>query len=274
MNTNNLLKTQLHRARVLPTTGHIAVETAMKRALGFANPPTWETDDRFTDDTATKHEPSAREFHETDPVSLTAARAIFALTGLEHQTHEVTNNARLSPVGRTDALKGPRASMIKALTAAAADVAAQGRERQARTEKFYGPTPLAPNDIHAAFADRELRDHYFAQPISARMQAIRQMANGENGRTLEALVRSPIPLEANEAALVRDAWHGHIDKREPAKAAELKAALANHAWADAVIQAAAQYATRLSGLSPAEIAEAAGPDGRHLFNGTAAATAA
>jgi hypothetical protein len=101
------------------------------------------------------------------------------------------------------------------------------------------------------------------------------MANGENSRALEALVRSPVPLEANESALVRDAWRTHVDRRDPKKSAELRAALDNHAWADTVIQAAAQYATRLSGLSPAEIAEAAGPDGRHLFDSsTAAATAA
>jgi hypothetical protein len=269
----NLQRNQLNGARVLATTGHFALETAMKRALGFANPPTWEHNDRFTPETEAKADPAAREFVETDPVNLHAGRVIFALTGLDNKTHEVTNNARLSPAGRTDALKEPRVAMIKAITAAAADVAAHGQERNARKDAFYGSTPLASGDMVGALQDRHVIDHYLAQPLSKRMQSIAQMTNGQDGRTLEALVRSPVPLEANEAAMIKGAWHKAVDQRQPAKAAELKAALANQSWAETVIQQAAQYAPRLSGLSPAEFAEAAG-SGAHLFNGTAADHAA
>jgi hypothetical protein len=271
----NVLKNQLNRAQVVTRPGHTAIITAMNRVFVRDDPPTVENDDRFTPETVAKLNPSDRWFVELDAVNQLAAHTTFAVTSLDDKIESVMKDGRLSPAGRTEALKEPRTATIKAITAAAADVAAQGQERNARKEKFYGPTPLPPNDVNEALVDRELRDRHFALPLAKRMQSITQMANGQDDRALAALVRSPVPLEANEAALVRDAWHTHVDKREPAKAAELKTALANHTWAEGEIRKAAQFAIRYSGLSPAEIAKAAaGTGGEYVFSSTAADHAA
>jgi len=66
----------------------------------------------------------------------------------------------------------------------------------------------------------------FAQLISpAAGELLEQMGRGESSRLLAALVRSPIPLEGHEAALVNTAWRTSVDKLEPSKATALKAAL-------------------------------------------------
>lgn len=264
-NQNNVLKNQLNRAQVVTRPGHTAIQTALKRTLVVADPPTWETGDRFSPETETKPSPGDREFAETDAVNIFPARAVFAVTALEATTDEVMKNVNLSAAGRVSALQEARTGTIKAIATNAVPVAAQRRERNARKEDFYAPTKLAPDNVVEALQDGRIIDNYNACPLSKRM---RMIAQGLDGRTLEALMRSPIALEPNEAALVRDAWHAHVDKRDPAKSAALKTALANQAWAEGVIRTAAQFAIRYSGLTPSEIAEAAG-SGAHLFNGSA-----
>jgi hypothetical protein len=151
-------------------------------------------------------------------------------------------------------------------------VATHGQALATREGEFYAPSKLHSNDVNAALEDREIRDNWKALPISKRTASLEAMARGDNARLLEALTRSPVPLEDHEAALVQSAWRDAVARREPKKAAELQNSRANVEWADSVVKAAAQYSGRSSGLTPAEIAAAAtGTGGEHLFTFGAAA---
>lgn len=267
MNRNNLLKAQLHGARVL-TDQHIAIHSASNRAYGFGRPPSWEENDTFTPETAAKLDPAAREFVETDPVNFAAGHAMLALPALDATTHAVNADGRLSPAGRAEKLREPRASAIKTIATAAADVAAHGQALDTRESAFYAPPKLPANDVQAGLEDREARDTWHAMPASARTAALERMTRGEDDRLLEALARNPVRSldDPNEVSMINTAWRAAVDRRAPAKAAELKSARANHDWAHSVVSAAAQYAPRSTTLSPGEITEAArGTGGETIF---------
>ena len=270
MNLNNLRKVGLFGGKLLNTDNHIAIQSAAGRAYGFGRPPTLEENDVFTTESERKNNPGEREFRELDPIALPAVRAMLALPALDHHVHAANADASLSLAGRAEKLKEPRAAAIRAIAISAAAVAAQGRERNAREAQFYEPTPLAATDVVEALKDDRLICHYQDQPLAGRMRIIAQIREGQDDRTLLALRRSGINLPANESVLLDGAWRSHVDKREPTQAADLKAALANSAWAEAVIKAATEYAPRASGLSPQEIIETTrGSGAEHLFNGAA-----
>jgi hypothetical protein len=264
MNINNLRKVQLHGARVVTDGGHIAIHSA-SRAYGFGSPPAgFQENTDFTAETATKLDPAAREFVD-DPVSLASSRAMLALPSLDYTTHQIVNDARLSPAGRAEKLKEPRVAAIKTIATVAAEVGKHGQTLRAREAQFYAP-PKLTNDVQAGLEDREVRDHWRALPVGQRMSSLEGMARGQDDRTLEALVRSPVAMEPNERELIRNAWVKTAEKRKPKEAAELKAAVAVHEWADSVVKAAAQYSARATGLTPAEITEAArGTGGEGIF---------
>jgi hypothetical protein len=256
MNRLNLMRVQLHGGKLVNSTDHIALASVSNRSYGFGRPPAWTESDAFTSETAAKLDPAAREFAD-DPLSLAASRAMLALPALDHTMHQINGDARLSPSGRQEKLAEPRTAAIKAIATAAAAVAAHGQALQTREADFYAPPKLTASDVQAGLEDRELRDSWRTSPTSKRTQMLQQMQAGHNERMLAALVRSPIPLETHEGALVKDAWAATVEKREPKKAGELKAARANQDWADSVVRAAAQYAPRATGLTPAEITAAA-----------------
>lgn len=265
-NINNWKKVALDGAKLV-SGDHLAIHTEIQRALGYALPPSWSDSTDFTLESAANADPSKRHFKESDPSCLPAVRSALALTGLDHLIHMANADARLSPAGRVEKLAEPRRAAIKMIATAGGDVAAIGRDVQAREGEFYAPAKVPAGDVAAAFEDRELRDSWRASPTPKRMQMLEQMARGENPRMLESLVRSPIPLEAHEAGLVTSAWRGAVDARMPKEAAELKSSRANVDWADSVVRASAQYARRSSGLSSLEIEQAAqGTGGEHLFN--------
>lgn len=270
MNRNNLLRCQLYGARLVNADGtHFAVHTATMRPLGFASPPSWEDSTAFTDATAANPAPEAREFIEIDQSALPASRAILSLAKFDHETHEAMNNTRLSPTGRAEALQAPRTAVIATVAKAGGDLEAIGRECATRESAFYAAPKLPANDVQAAFEDRELRDMWRTSPVARRTVLFQQMQAGNNSRMLEALVRSPIPLEGNDAGLIAGAWRGAVDKRSPTESAALKASRANVDWADTVCRASAKYAARAVGLSHAEIAAAAaGSGGEFLFSDT------
>jgi hypothetical protein len=242
-------------------------EGMTQRALGFGRPPSWEESTAFTEATASKTEPSDREFIKSDPTGLPAARAILALTALDHQIHEANTDSRLSPAGRTEKLAAPRVTTIKTIATAGRDIAAHGTTVAQRERDFYKPTPLPSGDVAAASEDRELRDHWKSAPVAKRTQMLSQMQAGQHDRMLGALTRSPIPLDAHEAELVNTAWCDSVAKRDPKQAAALQSSADNHQWADGVVKASAKYASRSSGLSPLEITSAAaGTGGEFLFD--------
>ena len=256
----------MHGARVVTNGGHIAIHSA-SRAYGFGRPPSLDENDQFTPETATKADPAAREFID-DPVSLAATRAMLALPSLDHTTTQINADARLSPAGRAEKLKEPRVAAIKTIATAAADVGKHGQALKAHEAQFYAPLTLPTSDVHAALHDGEIRDRWHAMPVSARTAALQRMARGEDDRLLEALARSPVRSldDPNESALINTAWRATVERRAPAKAAELKSARANHDWAQSVVAAAAQYAPRSTTLTPAEITDAArGTGGESIF---------
>jgi hypothetical protein len=265
MNLNNLRKAQLHGARI-HTDSHIAI-ASVSRAYGFGRPPSWEENDQFTPETAAKLDPAAREFVD-DPLNLAASRTMLALPSLDHTTHQILNDARLSPAGRAEKLRAPRIEAIKTIGAAAAAVAAHGQALKAREAQFYAPPTLPANDVHVGLEDHEVRARWRTMPISARTAALERMARGEDDRLLEALARSPVRSldDPNEVSMINTAWRAAASRRNPKAAAELQAARANHDWADSVVKAAAQYSARSTALTPAEITEAArGTGGEAIF---------
>jgi hypothetical protein len=266
LNINNLKKVALYGGKLGDSDlGHIALTTP-SRGYGFGAPPSWEDSTDFTPATAGKASPEDREFVD-EPVSLAASRAMLAMLQLDAQVHAVTTDSRLSPAGRMEALKAPRANAIKTIATAGRDIAAHGATVAQRERDFYAPAKLPVGDAVSAHEDGELRAHWRTSPVAQRTKMLAQMQAGENTRMLEALTRSPIPLEAHETELVNTAWREAQAKRDPAKSSALKSARANADWSDGVVKAAARYASRSSGLSPVEIAAAAKDSGgEHLFD--------
>jgi hypothetical protein len=267
VNLNNIRKIQLHGAKLVNTNGnHIAIHSAAQRALGFSRPPTWEESDAFTPETANNPDPQAREFAD-DPVNLSASRAILSLAALDHAVHTTTADQRLSPAGRTEKLTPVRINTVRVIAKAGADVATIGHDVSTREAAFYAAPRLPGGDAQAAHEDVELREHWRTLPIAKRTPLLEQMQAGKNDRMLAALIRSPIPLEGNDAGLIADAWRCSVDQRSPKESAALKSAVANHQWADSVTRAAATYAIRSGGMSKLAMMEAAkGTGGEHLFS--------
>jgi hypothetical protein len=261
MNINNLKKAQLHGARVVTDGGHVALHS-VSRAYGFGRPPSWEENTDFTPETATKLDPAARDFVD-DPLSLAASRVMLALPALDHATQQILSDARLSASGRVEKLREPRTAAIKAIATAGRDIAANGSTLDAREAAHLQPSAI---DMQTELQHRERRDHFRTLPANKRTPLLESMAQGKADPLLEALVRSPVPLEDHEAALVQSAWRDAVARREPKRAAELQAARANHDWAQSVVAAAAQYAPRSTMLTPAEITDAArGTGGESIF---------
>jgi hypothetical protein len=258
MNRNNLRKAALYGAKIASTdTSHIAVHSAMQRTLGFARPPSWEESDSFTPETEKLADPSRREFIEADPVNLSAARSILSLAALDHATHTINTDSRLTPAGRADKLAKPRVNTIKAIATAAADVKAHGATVHTRASAFYAPLKLPAGDTQAASEDRELRDHWKSSPLPKRTVLLGEMQTGQHERLLQALTRSPIQLEKHEASIIQSCWLDTVAKRDPKQHTEVQAALDTHGWADGVVKAAARYARKSVGLSQTEITQAA-----------------
>jgi hypothetical protein len=275
MNINNLKKVALHGARLVNTdSSHIAVHSALQKPYGFGRPPTIETSDKFTPASESLADPGLREFRD-DPANLSAVRSVLALTSLDQQIHVATLDSSLSPSGRQEKLFAPRVAAIKTIAQAGAELTSHGTKLAQRESDFYQPDKLPLGDAQAASEDKELRDHWRSSPTSKRAQMLGQMQSGNHERMLRALTRSPIPLETHEAELVNTLWHGAVDRREPAKAAELQSSRANVDWATSTVRAAATYATRSSGLSGIDITNAAAKTGgEHLFDNTNAVHAA
>jgi hypothetical protein len=267
VNRNNLRKAALYGAKIASTdTSHIAVHSAMQRALGFARPPSWEESDSFTPETEKLSDPSQREFID-DPASLSASRAILSLAALDHAVHTITADQHLSPAGRAEMPTPVRINTVKVIAKAGAEVATIGHDVSTREAAFYAAPRLPGGDAQAAHEDVELRDHWRTLPIAKRTPLLEQMQAGNNDRMLAALVRSPIPLEGNDAGLVAGAWRGSVDQRSPKESAALKASRANVDWADSVTRASATYAIRGGGMSKLEMMDAAkGTGGEHLFS--------
>jgi len=267
MNLNNLRKVQLHGAKFNADGGHVAITTAMARPFGFASPPSVEENDQFTPVTASLTDGPSREFVESDAASLPAVRSMLALTSLDHQIHNANRDARLSPSGRAEALQEPRLNTIKTIAKAGADLSAHGAKLAQSETDFYKPAKLPLNDVQAASEDRELRDMWRTAPVAKRTVMLGEMGRGEHVRMLEALVRSPVPLEAHEGPMITDMWHAAVNARSPKQSSELKTARKTYEWSDSVVKAAARYARRSTELSSTEIMQAAkDTDAAHLFD--------
>ena len=262
-NELNYLRNQLNRAQVIARPGHRVIQTAMGRNLVVVDAPTRETNDRFTPKTEMESDPARREFVETDEVFHSAHRSVYALTALHDKIEATMKNDRLSDIGRAEVLREPQRSTIATLGTNGAAAAAAVNKRTADLQKLYEAPPV--KDTVEAIADDRFLRHYQAQPPAGRL---RLLGNADE-RVLLALRRSGLPLSSNEADLIDRGWRASVDRRDAVKSAALKAAVANAAWAQDVIQTAAQFALKHSGLSPAEVAEAAaGSGGEFLFGAT------
>jgi hypothetical protein len=266
MNINNIRKVQLHGGSLVTSGGHLAIHT-QSRAYGFGKPPSIEESDQFTSESANNSDPAAREFVDS-PASLHASRAMLSLAKLDAATAKLAADPALSNVGRTEALKTPRIDTIKTIATAGRDLIPIGELAHKAATQFYAPERLPAGDQQAAHEDVELRSHWRDAPPPKRAEMLRDIQTGKNSRMLEALTRSPIPLDPHVASIVQGSWIDAVAKREPARHAAVQAALDNHVWASSVVRDAAKYATRSSGLSGIEINQAAQHlDAMNLFSG-------
>jgi hypothetical protein len=262
---NNLKKVGLHNAKLVSTSPHLVIHSAMQRAYAYGSPPSIEESDQFTSESANNPDPSLREFADS-PVNLSAARSILALTGLDHAVHLANTDTKLSPSGRIEKLAPIRTATVKTIAKAGADVASIGQAVHKSASEFYAPVKLAVNDAVSASEDRELRDHWKASPTPKRTVLLGEMQNGQHERLLQALTRSPVALEKHEASLVQACWLDNITKRDPKRAAEVQSKLDTHVWADSVVKASAHYARKSVGLSKLEMMDAAkGTGGEFMF---------
>lgn len=251
MNISNPRKIANYGGHLVTTGGHVAMQSVIGRAYGFSAPPTWTDSTEFMPDTARHTDPNARWFLDSH-VNLAAAKAMLALPAHDYAMHQINADAGLSPAGRDEKRQEPRMVALKAIAQATADVATHGEALKAREDSLYSVPPLAPTDAVGAIQDRSVIDHLNSQPAGKRLPLI----SGMGERQLAAVQRSLTPLEPAEAAMATSRYREAVAAREPAKAAELKAARENQDWAQGVVADAARYTARSTGLSPGEIAEA------------------
>jgi hypothetical protein len=230
-----------HGATVTNQGAHLTVQTAKRQIIPIAKPPTPET----VKDVVTSH----------------IRDAVHAVTGLHATIDSIENDPQFSADGRSKNLAAPRREAIRAIASRAAAVGSYVAEREGKVAAHYKVPELAESDVAGALRDHRIYDHYQRQSMSDRM---RMLAKGDE-KTLAALARSGVPFSPAEEKVIGEAWHAAVDRREPAKSAELKASLSNARWADEQIRGIGRFAARTSGLSPGEVAEAASGPGAYAF---------
>jgi hypothetical protein len=228
--------------REAPTGSSSNIEIAgqSRRLYGFAKPPRWTEIDAFSAETE-RLGADQREFRESSPAFVHAGRAMTALLRLDRDVTAVGKDPTLSERGRHEKVRPFRVEAAHSLAQQAAAIRTHRTAHDQRSTALYAPPALARDDLASLLEDRELRDHWHNSTDQERLDIGALMATGAHERIALALLRGPIPLTEPHADLVRRGWRASVERREPAKAAQLTAEGADVEWAEHVVGAARQY---------------------------------
>lgn len=245
-------------ARLVSVADHVAYASALGKGYGWAlHPGGLYDDDGFTPETATG-DPRRAEFRERDPYTLHAVRSMGAVLALDNDIHTANRDQRLSVAGKAERLAAVVPPHLQMIAKAGAALAAQAPALDVDDGTFYR-VPPAGSDPEQIAHDREIRDNWRAMQPGERERLLGSITNGQEPRALLALKRSPVTLDPPHAqATIDEAWRASVDRAQPERAAEIKAARAAHQWATHTVRTAARYAATTSGMQPHQIAKALG----------------
>lgn len=130
---------------------------------------------------------------------------VFAETGLV--ADQISNDARLSPLGRLEKIEPVYKNAISHLCGAWWQIGELEAEVARKENALFAVPKLEPTHAACAIEDREVRDFFRSLPPPERLQMIGRLQDSpEHERIQIAMLRSPIALLELEAKLLRKAW--------------------------------------------------------------------
>ena len=145
---------------------------------------------------------------------------VFATTTVK--ADEIANDARLSPLGRTEKLAPVHTETISALAGAWWHVDHLEQKVVSQEVALLKVPDIEPTHTVCAIEDREIRDFFRTLPPVERLKMIAEMDShpAKHQRVQIAMLRSPIALLEQEAKLLRKLW---ADARRAANPSDVAA---------------------------------------------------
>jgi hypothetical protein len=154
---------------------------------------------------------------ETHAVAAPVREAVEAFSKLEEARRAARDDKGLNEIGRAAKVKTARETTAAAMAEAESKLAQMGAATAGLSEKAFAPPELEASDYNGGLIDQEIRTHVRSLPSDQRAAYLQTLAT--KPRHLEALMRSPVPIEgASEYA--NRLWQERLEKSPDAISAQ------------------------------------------------------
>lgn len=217
---------------IIDGSGFAVLHSATGKAFGLGRPPSWESEQKFSQQTSHLSEPAKLRFAESDVSCEVLAESLDSLARHQKAIATTKSDKSLSDQGRATKIQEATTAAVTELAGQHASLSSIGHTIADQRSKLYAVPEASVAD---AITDSEMRSRFAAMSNEQQLQLLKNL--DANPRALLALKRDPLPA-ANQrnAEIINNAWNAHVEKLNPQPTAALKSLEENHDWASNLVR--------------------------------------